>query len=51
MDDRIADHSTDQSDPADLPRLPFERSNPLDVPEMYRTLRTTAGDPGPHPGG
>ncbi|MFC7648920.1 cytochrome P450 [Streptosporangium lutulentum] len=40
MDDRLADH-TGHIDPTGLPRLPFEREDPLEVPEMYRTLRTT----------
>ncbi|MEV7007487.1 cytochrome P450 [Streptosporangium sp. NPDC051022] len=26
-------------DPVDLPELPFERGNPLDLPQMYHTLR------------
>src|SRR4051812_1070375 len=38
MDNRTTDHIGH----VDLPRLPFERNNPLEIPEMYRTLRTTA---------
>ncbi|GHE43803.1 cytochrome P450 [Streptosporangium violaceochromogenes] len=44
MTDHVSDHLGDTHDagfePADLPRMPFARGGPLEVPEMYRTLRT-----------
>ncbi|MEU0520111.1 cytochrome P450 [Streptosporangium sp. NPDC006007] len=40
MDHRVNDQTGPADpDPEGLPTLPFERSGPLDVPEMYRTLR------------
>lgn len=38
MDDHVSGH-IGHTDPADLPRLPFERDSPLEVPETYRALR------------
>ncbi|MEV7008553.1 cytochrome P450 [Streptosporangium sp. NPDC051022] len=38
MDHRADDH-TGHTNSADLPRMPFERDSPIDVPWMYRTLR------------
>ncbi|MFF0574714.1 cytochrome P450 [Streptosporangium saharense] len=37
------DHAYDHTGHDDLPRLPFDRKDPLDVPAMYRTLQT--GEP------
>ncbi|GAA3070890.1 cytochrome P450 [Streptosporangium carneum] len=38
MDDHTDDH-TGHVDSADLPRLPFDRANPLEVPQAYQALR------------
>ncbi|GHE38213.1 cytochrome P450 [Streptosporangium violaceochromogenes] len=35
----MADHINDLADSADLPELPFERTNPIELPQMYNTLR------------
>ncbi|MEV8632106.1 cytochrome P450 [Streptosporangium sp. NPDC051023] len=40
MDDRVNDH-TGHTGPDDLPKLPFDRETPLDVPQMYRTLQNS----------